>query len=343
MEENIELFKKLIESDLSPEEVYEKIIEVRGHELGTKRIFRGLRNWKNCIYEGGIREHNLLVSRCSSTSLDDRNIAMAYDDYKETMIRFIREFREYLKQNPSKKDNLLFGLVVFSPGFAKSSFNGAGRDGEKAESDRDNVATFNEDIQMKQYKVSDLRRNNRNAVCTERNTTICNAFQFAGFETFLISGILDYKGAWEGHTFVLVKHSDGKGGQCYALIDSFNNIADPNFLPGTVDITGGFENVAKKTELQYSTGQMLEVTRDVLRLEKSMRRVNAAYDKITAPTQIDYHIEKLNALENVYTEILIQVKKGDMHQVFKDRLIKYINNCLENINKKKAKLGNTGR
>ena len=61
--------------------------------LSTRRMIRGMKSWSNCIYQGTIGENDFIVAEASSTALTQDSVEMIYDDYRETMIRFIEIFR----------------------------------------------------------------------------------------------------------------------------------------------------------------------------------------------------------------------------------------------------------
>ena len=338
---NKEFFKELVlNSDLSAEEIYETIRKSRKNDLCTKRIYRNIQSWRDSIYEGAIGEDDFLIAEAGSSSIADGNIAMRYNDYRDTMIRFIDEFRTEWKKHPD--DNLMKGLVNFSCVFAQTSFDGAGRNSTRTKQQRKNFSKFDDSKQVRQYDISQIRGEGQDAVCCERNSTIGNIFQFAGFEVIQIAGELINEDENEGHFFTLVKHGPEKG--YYSIIDAFNQIVKPKVLPGDYHLSNGFEiNVFDKRrnrDITYKLeGPLLEMTDEILQIEADLRRANILAEKLTAKNyRASNHNEELTTLENMYTDLQLRINNGNYKVVLKDRYIKYIQFRLKQIHKTKLRL-----
>lgn len=143
MEENIDLNREkrlmrynkitelMLNENLTAEEIYQKIMEMDPKIMRTKRIMRSEKNWKNCIYEGAIGEDDFVVAEASSSSLAYmQDIVAKHDDMKDTLVKFIENFRIFLKNN--RNNNLLSSLIKYLPEFLILDFDGASRDGGNA-------------------------------------------------------------------------------------------------------------------------------------------------------------------------------------------------------------------
>ena len=342
-----EIKEIILNSDLTAEEIYEKIKSINPDIMKTEKIMRSLRNWENCIYKGAIGENDFVVAETDSSSLvADNNIAMKHDDIKETLIRFIEEFRTSWRNQPNSEEiNLLRALVFYMPIFLKNEFKNASRDGSANANKRASLAKFNNETQFPEYNVSDCKGPGANAVCVERNSTAGNIFQFFGFETYQITGQMckrnDEEEINEGHHFIFVKH--GPNGGYYSLIDAFNGIIKLHVFEGDCDLTKGFEvNVSKKDSNKTYTyklsGPLIEITGEMLNMESQFKESITEYTDLDRKVSeikkrknaeniadVDDVEKKLKELKQKLEELRKKFEEENVDESFKNRLLERIN------------------
>ena len=88
-----EFIKLICDKTKSAEDIFNIMQSNHKELLSTRKIFRGMKSWSKCIYQGTIGENDFIVAEASSTALTQDSVEMIYDDYRETMIRFIEIFR----------------------------------------------------------------------------------------------------------------------------------------------------------------------------------------------------------------------------------------------------------
>ena len=328
-----EFIKLIADKTKSSEDIYNIMYHDNKELFSTKQILRGIKSWENCIYQGTIGENDFIIAEASSTALDTDSIEMVYDDYKETMIKFIELFRQEYEKDPNKQTISI--MINISNKFLKDVFAGASRSGEDAPNQRNRISTFDEKKQLRKYNISDQKGEGRTAVCCERNVTIGNAFQFMGFETYHISGSLYFKDnneilGGENHAFTLVKYGKEKGK--YALFDIFNGIVIQNVLPGDYDFTNGFSieyysERFKKTIIYRLDGPLFQMTNEILKVEVIIRNLSKRLQLSEYKYKHNLDIEENVNVEELKLEFfnLLQViKDSDMNDVFKNRYINRI-------------------
>jgi hypothetical protein len=238
-------FLRLIrDKSKSPEEIYNEMYQKHKELYSTRQILRGLKSWDNCIYQGSIGENDFIMAEASATALDPTNIAMIHDDYKETIIKFIEHFRQEYDKNPN--EHIINLTIIATYKVLREMFKGTTRNGDVAQNQRNSACKFDEERQFYKYKVSDQKKEGRAAVCCENNTTLGNIFQFIGFDTFHISGVLRHKDSGNAHAFVLIKY--GIDDSKYALFDAFNGIIIRNVLTENYNLAKGFRIEHKENE-----------------------------------------------------------------------------------------------
>ena len=329
-----EEFIKLIgDKTKSPEDIYNIMYHDNKEVFSTKQILRGIKSWKNCLYQGTIGENDFIIAEASSTALDTDNIEMIYDDYKKTIIKFIEMFRQEYEKDPKK--HAISIVINISDRFLSEVFAGASRIDADVRNQRNKVSMFDEKNQLRRYNISDQKGEGRTAVCCERNVTIGNVFQFMGFETYHVSGVLYNKDddeilGGENHAFTLVKYGIEKGK--YALFDIYNGIVIQNVLPGDYDFTNGFSieyysKKLKKTFIYEVDGPLFEMTDEILKIEIIVRNLSKRLQLSEYKYKHELDIEENLNVEKIkeeFSNLLNVIKDSDMNDIFKNRYINRI-------------------
>ena len=321
----------------SAEDVYNEMYTLHKELFSTSRILRHLLSWDNCMYQGAIGENNFIVASAFANALaPEADIAMTYDDYKDTMIKFIELFRQEYEKDPNK--NIIAIIINISQKYLGEVFAGAARDGEDIYYQRYDASSFDELNQLKKYNVSSQKGPGRIAVCCERNVTIGNAFRFAGYEVYHVAGTLYPKGApyeYEAHAFVIVKY--GKEPGKYGLFDLFNGRYLPNALPGDYDFSKGIEiEVTDKEEnksyIYKVEGPLFEMTNELLQIESILRQLT---DKLNVLERKSKHNlatgEDISAVREEVSNIMEAIKNSGIDDLFKERYYKKIGTLFETI------------
>lgn len=323
--DNGELFKKLISDNTkTAEEIYEAIYNLNNTQTSTSKIFRGLKNWNNCIYFGSIGKNDFAVSESSSSSLADDNVYMEHDDYKEVIIKFINQFR---KKYNTQYDGLLKNLIDYIPEFINNVFDGYSTRGN-IQNQRRQIRKFDKKRQMYKNEMSMFKEKEKNVACAEINSTIGNILQFIGFETLQISGYLEdaVTEDWENHFFILIKH--GNTEKNYDLIDLFNLITIPSVLPADYNFKKGFNiNIIKnnKTYSYVLNGPLYEMTDEILEIEKIIRWTNIKINYVSRRSDLgldsgDVPVRLVQQLE----KLLAKIQSSNFDEKIKIRFIEYI-------------------
>lgn len=334
-----EFIKLISDQSKSAEEIYNIIYNNNKELFSTKKILRGMKSWRNCMYQGTIGENDFIIAEASSTALDTDSIEMIYDDYRSTMIKFIELFRQEYEKDRNK--HAISIIINISNRFLSDVFAGAFKSGADAQKQRKEVSTFDEKNQLKKYNISDQKGKGRTAVCCERNVTIGNALQFIGYETYHVSGALyskddDVMLGGEDHAFTLVKYGKGEGK--YALFDIFNGLVIQNILPGNYDFTKGFSteyysDKLKKTFIYTVEGPLFEMTDEILKIEITIRNLSKKLESLLYKYKKNLDIEEELNIEQIKEEflnLLFVIENSDMKDIFKNRYIDRIQTCYMN-------------
>lgn len=337
-----ELFIELIrDKSKTSEEIYNIMSEKFKENLSTKKILRNLIKWKECVYQGSIGENDFIVSETDSTALSNDNVAMVYDDYKKSIVRFIEMFCEEYEKNP----NLPIIIIVYNIAYnyLEDIFVKSSKSGKDVRLKRNKTIFFDENNQMKKYNISSQKNENGVAVCCEMNVSIGNILQFLGYDTYHVSGYLEVKESDRildsGHAFTLVRHGQGEGS--FDLVDIFNGIIVPNALPGNYDLSNGFkvEYFSKEQNQTYIyeiDGPLYELNAEILQVEATIRKL------CNQINMIDYCRKKnietdlnLETIKEEFESLITYIKNSNMNEVFINRFINRIQTYyLDVINKK---------
>ena len=312
----------------SAEDIYNIMIEKYKDFYSTKKILRGLKSWDNSIYQGTIGENDFIISEASSTTLDSNNIKMIFDNYKNTMIKFIELFREEHEKNPDKHIITIINSIA-NPLLAEV-FKDTSRNDELATKQRNSSSKFDQDDYMKKYNVSSQCGEGKSAVCCEKNVTIGNVFQFVGIETYHVTGTLTIPEredifSSERHAFTLIKYGEGIGK--FALIDKYNNIVLQNILPGDYDFSNGFRikyyaEKYNKTLIYQVNGPLYEMSEEILKTEAYIRKLAYQLNQIEKKCDNNFSEElKVDNIKQEFEDLILVIKSSAMNETLKDRYI----------------------
>lgn len=317
----------------SAEEIYNEMYEKHKELYSTSKILRTLKSWKNCIYKGTISDNDFVMAESSTTALDSDNIAMIYDDYKGVMIKFIELFRQEYEKNPQNHEINI--IINISNKLLREVFKEASRTSENVRKQRNEACTHDEKRQLKKYNISSQKGEGRTAVCCERNITIGNIFQFIGYETYHVSGILYSKNDEdildsEAHAFTLIKY--GKDKKKYALLDIFNGIVIRDVLPDNYDFANGFSieyysESLKKTFIYEVSGPLFKITDEILRIEAIIRNLSKRLEISEHMYERSLEVpEELNIvrLKEEFLSLIESIEKSNISDIFKKRYIERI-------------------
>ena len=336
-----EQFLELInDKSKSAEEIFNIMYEKYKDKYHTQKIFRGLKSWENCLYQGTIGEDDFIMSEASSTVFDFHNVKMIFDNYKQIMIRFIELFREAYKMNPN--DHIINLTIMASKELINDIFAGASRDDELAKVQRNKSSEIDKDEYLMKYKMSSQTGKGKSAVCCERNATVGNLFQFVGIETYHVVGLLrklEAPGEFvtEPHAFTLIKY--GKDPGKFAIIDAYNDIIIKNALPGDYDFSQGFRYsfFSKKHNKQIDyilEGPLYEINDEILKTESYIRKLETSIQNI----ETTGNLTDLLNLKKEFEDLILFIKISHLSDTFKKRFIDRINNiCLQKINRLEIK------
>ena len=350
--ERIAFFESLLNDRFkTPEDIYNTMLEWYPDTFKTTKIMRRHKKWSDCIYQGAIGQDDFVVSVSHASSVEpDVNVQMVVDDYKETIIRFIEDFRvcyNYIHKN----NTLLDTIINYMPKFLAKEFRGTSRLGIKTSNERDDSSYLDEKSQMKTYKMSDCKGNGRYALSCERNTTAGNILQFIGCDILQVSGTLtepkDYAVDSDDNQFILFKIHNGE----YTLLDFFNKVTAKNVLPENYDFSKGFSiNVHKPDSdinLIYEVdGPLYKMTPDILNAEAILRGLNRRYNNIDKKYRSNQGIDiegELIPLRQEYNDLLELITNSDIEEDIKNRLTMIANDYIYNLNKIEKRItGNHG-
>lgn len=257
---NINDFEKLIKSNLSSEEICNRILEL--NPIYTKQKYCNDEEEPFAVYVGGIGEDDLVTVNSWNYPL-----TMKFDD-KLVYIEFINLIRSKLNNGEeifekavfasiknisknwfyvtndetSKKNSLLAKKYIEAykhPGRQRDGYAGDSR-----------VSYTDEEKFRIIYGISKFKGVGDLAKCVEVNSVACNLLAFSGFESVLIQGyFVNYNGKIEAHTFPIYKNSDGN----YNLLDCILKMQKENVLLGDLDFETGF-NFEMPIVLNYRDG-----------------------------------------------------------------------------------------
>lgn len=245
----IEIFESLIKSDLSAEEVYNKIIEI--NPIETKEKYTNDDHFPLAIYKSGIGENDLV------TVLVAMNPYAMKFDVKSIYIEFIEFIRkELINSNKSFRDLLIKAVKFTSITWFKNKETPEAKENQKNikiseellkkyKIDENQlreylhrISTFDEENQLLVHNLSQFAGTGKMAKCAEVNSVACNLLNFCGIPSVLVQGqITDYNRNSEYHTFPLYKDISGN----YSLLDCKLKVQWEEVLPENINFEEGFK------------------------------------------------------------------------------------------------------
>lgn len=200
--DTIEIFENLIKSNLSREEVYNKMIEI--NPIETKEKYSNNVDMLLAVYKGGIGENDLV------TVFFMNNIYGAYAmrfDIKSIYIEFIEFIRkELINSNKSFRDILIKAVKYTSITWFKNKETPEAKENQKNihiseeilnkyKFDENQlreylrrISTFDEENQLMVHNLSQFAGTGSMAKCAEVNSVACNLLNFCGIESTLVQG-----------------------------------------------------------------------------------------------------------------------------------------------------------
>ncbi len=243
---SIDDFEKLIKSDLTTEEVCNKVLEL--NPIHTKQKYSDDDEKPFAVYVGGVGEDDYVTVNDwihpLSMKFDDKTVYVDFvnlirdtlkngeEDFEKAVIASVRKtsrrwFRE-IKDENSKENSLLASMCLErykDPGRQRDTYAAA-------------VGYDSEELCRTIYEISKFKGAGDIAKCVEINSVACNLLAFSGYESALVQGYFtNIEGNIGGHTFPIYKNSEGN----YDLLDCMLKQQHSNVLPGDVDFEKGFE------------------------------------------------------------------------------------------------------
>lgn len=244
---SIEIFERIIKSNLTDEEVYDRINILA--PIKTLNRYVDLNDSECGIYEGGIGSNDLFTVMQGIYP-----IKMKYDDSR-VYVAFIHELRKNLIDYPDIEFylTLLNTIYDFSKEFFFLKDNPEAKENSKLfnelykKFDNDlvqarssyvvnlNVAEFDEKNRAVIYPISKMQGVGEGISSAEINSTACNLLEFSGIHAYLVIGTLDNDYS-KVHPFVVYRSRNGN----YNLMDSALQISVQNMFPSGFHLEEGF-------------------------------------------------------------------------------------------------------
>lgn len=244
---SIEIFERIIKSNLTDEEVYDRINVLA--PIKTLNRYVDLNDSECGIYEGGIGSNDLFTVMQGIYP-----IKMKYDDSR-VYVMFIQELRKNLKKYPEMEFYLTLLNTIYdfsseyfflknTPEAKKNNelfnelYEKFGKDLAKARASyivNLKVAEFDEKNRAVIYPISKMQGVGEGISSAEINSTACNLLEFSGIHSYLVIGILDNDFS-KVHPFVVYRSRNGN----YNLMDSALQISVQNMFPSGFHLEEGF-------------------------------------------------------------------------------------------------------
>lgn len=245
---DISIFEKLIRSNLSAQEIFDKIFEI--NPIYTKQKYSNDEEEPFAIYVGGLGEDDLVTVNAGLEPL-----TMKFDD-KSIYVEFINLVRDKLNNKDESFEKIVLSAIknlsrnwFYDTNDEKSKQNSllANRYIEAYRNPANQRNCYASDPRVSQideknyriiYGISKFKGVGDLVKCVEVNSVACNLLAFSGLETVLIQGyFISPNGKRDAHTFPIYKNSDGN----YNLLDCMLKMKKDNILPENVDFEQGFE------------------------------------------------------------------------------------------------------
>lgn len=244
---SIEIFERIIKSNLTDEEVYDRINVLA--PIKTLNRYVDLNDSECGIYEGGIGSNDLFTVMQGIYP-----IKMKYDDSR-VYVMFIQELRKNLKKYPEMEFYLTLLNTIYdfsseyfflknTPEAKKNNelfnelYEKFGKDLAKARASyivNLKVAEFDEKNKVVVYPISKMQGVGEGISSAEINSTACNLLEFSGIHAYLVMGTLDNDYS-KVHPFVVYRPRNGN----YNLMDSALQISVQNMFPSGFHLEEGF-------------------------------------------------------------------------------------------------------
>lgn len=244
---SIEIFERIIKSNLTDEEVYDRINILA--PIKTLNRYVDLNDSECGIYEGGIGSNDLFTVMQGIYP-----IKMKYDDSR-VYVMFIQELRKNLKKYPEMEFYLTLLNTIYdfsseyfflknTPEAKKNNelfnelYEKFGKDLAKARASyivNLKVAEFDEKNKVVVYPISKMQGVGEGISSAEINSTACNLLEFSGIHAYLVIGTLDNDYS-KVHPFVVYRSRNGN----YNLMDSALQISVQNMFPSGFHLEEGF-------------------------------------------------------------------------------------------------------
>ena len=244
---SIEIFERIIKSNLTDEEVYDRINVLA--PIKTLNRYVDLNDSECGIYEGGIGSNDLFTVMQGIYP-----IKMKYDDSR-VYVMFIQELRKNLKKYPEMEFYLTLLNTIYdfsseyfflknTPEAKKNNelfnelYEKFGKDLAKARASyivNLKVAEFDEKNKVVVYPISKMQGVGEGISSAEINSTACNLLEFSGIHAYLVMGTLDNDYS-KVHPFVVYRSRNGN----YNLMDSALQISVQNMFPSGFHLEEGF-------------------------------------------------------------------------------------------------------
>lgn len=244
---SIEIFERIIKSNLTDEEVYDRINVLA--PIKTLNRYVDLNDSECGIYEGGIGSNDLFTVMQGIYP-----IKMKYDDSR-VYVMFIQELRKNLKKYPEMEFYLTLLNTIYdfsseyfflknTPEAKKNNelfnelYEKFGKDLAKARASyivNLKVAEFDEKNKVVVYPISKMQGVGEGISSAEINSTACNLLEFSGIHAYLVMGTLDNDYS-KVHPFVVYRSRNGN----YNLLDSALQISVQNMFPSGFHLEEGF-------------------------------------------------------------------------------------------------------
>lgn len=248
-------FEDLIKSDMSEEEVYEKIIEKRPIETVMK--YTNDSEEPFAIFVGGIGEDDLVTVSNTLYTLKMRF------DLQSIYLDFIKKVRDLCVSGEKSFEEAILSSVKQIPfqyfnsedeeGLANNETSKIYVESFKGNYDkaRDSYANDCSEVDEEKmeavYNLSKFKGTKNLAKCVEINSIICNLLAFSGYEVVLAQGYyVDQFGEEFAHTFPFYKKKEGD----YTLVDGAMKRITSDCLSGNTNFENGL-NVTIPVVLKY--------------------------------------------------------------------------------------------
>ncbi len=258
---DIETFEQLIKSNLTSEEVYEKITEI--NPIQTKEKYSNNEDMPLAIYVGGVGKEDLVTINNGLYPLKMRF------DSEQVYVEFINLIREKLKSSDKTFQSVVFAAVrnLSRNWFHMQNTPEAIENAKLAQlyleaykhpaRQRDNyaaderIAVVDDENEQIVYGISKFVGTGDLAKCVEVNSVACNLLNFSGVQSVLVQGYFtNYSGVREAHTFPLYKGDSGN----YCLLDCMLKKQKEDVLSSEVNFEEGF-NFQIPVRLRYPDGR----------------------------------------------------------------------------------------